>query len=306
MTDFSMLRALCSTHAPSGNEGGLTAFLLKHIDEVRSTWKTQPRILSGNGFQDCIVLIFGKPRLAVYAHIDNIGYTVRYGQELVPIGSPHAGHGALLWGDDGGIPYECQLAVDGDTLSFRGKQTLPTGTTLSFRPDWREDNQSIQCCYMDNRLGVWTALQLCQTMEDGAIVFSCWEEHGGGSASFLGRYLFEEYRITQALICDITWATEGVQPGHGVAISLRDSRIPRRSYIDKIVTLAKQSGISYQLEVERSGGSDGAELQKLPYPIDWCFIGAPEEHVHTPDEKVHKVDIDAMVRMYRYLLEKME
>ena len=97
--------------------------------------------------------------------------------------------------------------------------------------------------------------------------------------------------------------TDGVKHGNGVVISRRDSGIPRRSYVDKIIELAKESEIPYQLEVESSGGSDGNQLQKSPYPMDWCFIGAPEDHVHSPNEKVHKKDIKAMVDLYRYLME---
>ena len=55
---------------------------------------------------------------------------------------------------------------------------------------------------------------------------------------------------------------------------------------NKIVDLAKKSGIKYQLEVESAGGSDGTMLQKTDLPFDWLFIGAPEDFVHTPDEKV--------------------
>ena len=67
--------------------------------------------------------------------------------------------------------------------------------------------------------------------------------------------------------------------------------------------LAKLSGVQFQLEVESAGGSDGTMLQKSDLPIDWCFIGAPEDHVHTPDEKVVKNDIMCMVELYRYLMQ---
>ncbi len=86
---------------------------------------------------------------------------------------------------------------------------------------------------------------------------------------------------------------------------MRDYGIPRRSYINKIISLAKESKIPFQLEVESAGGSDGNALQRSPYPFDWCFIGAPEDNVHSQDEKVHKKDIKAMVAMYEYLMKKL-
>ncbi|MFL2588800.1 MAG: M20/M25/M40 family metallo-hydrolase, partial [Parvicellaceae bacterium] len=93
-----------------------------------------------------------------------------------------------------------------------------------------------------------------------------------------------------------------IKHGDGVAISRRDSGLPRRVYVDRIIQLANESGVKYQIEVESAGGSDGNQLQKSPYPFDWCFIGAPEDNVHSPDEKVHKEDIKNMVLLYTYLM----
>jgi putative aminopeptidase FrvX len=158
---------------------------------------------------------------------------------------------------------------------------------------------------MDNRLGVWVALEVAKTLENGAIVFSTYEEHGGGSVGYLGRFLYDQFDIQQALISDITWVTEGIKHGKGVAISMRDQGIPRRSYLDKIVQIASDHSVHYQLEVESAGGSDGTMLQKSDLPFDWCFIGAPEDHVHSPDEKVHKSDIVDMIKIYQILMKNL-
>lgn len=301
-----LLKTLCAIHAPSGNEELMTEFLLKYIEEHSKSWKVQPQIFQGDDFQNCIVLVFGKPRTAVYAHIDNIGFTVRYGEQLVKVGGPRTENGYKLTGSDSGGKIECILQKDEEgNLTYFFDRQIERGTDLSFKHNWREDEETVQCCYMDNRLGVWNALQLCETMTDGAIVFSCWEEHGGGSVSYLSKFLFEKFNIRKSLISDITWITEGVRPGLGVVISMRDTGIPRRKFVNQIIEIAKQSGIPFQLEVENAGGSDGTEIQKQPYPIDWCFIGAAEENVHSPDEKVNKKDIETMVELYKVLLEKL-
>ncbi|MDB4250873.1 hypothetical protein N9815_00935 [Flavobacteriales bacterium] len=69
--------------------------------------------------------------------------------------------------------------------------------------------------------------------------------------------------------------------------------------------MLKKTEINFQLEVEDAGGSDGNELQKSNYPWDWCFVGAPEDHVHSPNEKVHKADIQSMVDLYTVLLKEL-
>ena len=86
---------------------------------------------------------------------------------------------------------------------------------------------------------------------------------------------------------------------------MRDSGIPRKEYINKIIKIARDNEIPFQLEVESAGGSDGNALQQSPYPWDWCFVGAPEDNVHTEDEKVHKFDIDAMVKAYQVLMKNL-
>ncbi len=306
MLDLTLLNELSAIHSPSGDETGMTSFLLDYVAKNKSSWKVEPEIFHGYDFQNCIVLVFGKPTTAVYAHIDSIGFTVRYNNELVRIGAPRTETGYNLVGSDSIGEIDCKLIKDNEgMLRVSHSREIDRGTALTFKPNWREDVDFVQCCYMDNRLGVFNALELCKELKNGAIVFSCWEEHGGGSVAYLAKFLFDRFGIRQSLISDITWVTEGVRSGKGVVISLRDTGIPRRVFVDKIISLAKESGVPFQLEVEGSGGSDGTELQKLPYPIDWCFIGAPEDFVHTPDEKVHKKDIENMISMYRYLMEKM-
>ena len=191
----------------------------------------------------------------------------------------------------------------GDILPhYVSTDKITPGTLMSFAPNFRETSEYVQSQYLDNRLGVFNALKVAETLENGVIVFGTYEEHGGNSVGYIANYLFNEYGIQQALISDITWVTSHVTHGGGVAISMRDSMLPRKVYLDRIIGLAKESGVKFQLEVESAGGSDGSVLQKASLPIDWCFIGAPEDNVHTPDEIVFKNDIEAMVALYEYLM----
>ncbi len=307
---FNLLKTMCAIHAPSGNESPMTDFVLNYIKKNKKNWKQKPKIYSGKGFQDCIVLIFGKPRTAVFAHLDSIGFTVRYGKQLVKIGGPVTNSGISLVGKDSKGKAEVKLKTTKDKngyvkLEYTFKRDLERGTELTFKPNWREDKNYIQCCYMDNRLGVYNALKLAENLKDGAIVFSCWEEHGGGSVSFLQKFLAEKYKISQALISDISWISDGVQAGKGAVISMRDSLVPRRSFINKIIALTQKHKILHQLEVEGAGGSDAKELQMADFPWDWCFIGAGEQFVHSPDEKVHKKDFEIMLAMYKMLMKEL-
>ena len=301
---MQLLHALCRTHAPSGNEAALAQFVLQYVQQHQAAWAHQPQVIANEGLQDCIILVFGKPRTAVFAHLDSIGFTVRYGRQLVRIGGPQAEAGYRLVGHDSQGEIDCTLTIDEQTgePGYAFHRDIDRGTELTFYCDFRETEASVQSCYLDNRLGVWNALRLCETLEHGIVAFSCWEEHGGGSVAYLAKYIYETYGVRQALISDITWVTEGVHAGQGCAISLRDSLIPRRAYVERIRAIAARSGVAHQLEVEGSGGSDAKELQHAAAPWDWCFVGAPEDNVHSPDELVDKRDIASMLALYQVLM----
>ena len=302
-----LLRTLCGIHAPAGHEAPLSQFVLDYVREHQASWRHQPLVVAGAQFQDCLLLVFGEPRTAVFAHLDSIGFTVRYGRQLVRIGGPQAEAGYRLVGKDSQGEVDCTLTVDEETgeLGYAFHRDIDRGTELTFYCDFRETETTVQSCYLDNRLGVWNALRLCETLENGIVAFSCWEEHGGGSVAYLAKHIYDTYGVRQALISDITWVTEGVHAGQGCAISLRDSLIPRRAYVDRIRAIAARSGIAHQLEVEGSGGSDAKELQHAAAPWDWCFVGAPEDHVHSPDELVDKRDIASMLALYQVLMREL-
>ena len=305
-TSTDLLKKLCEVPAPSGDEGLMKDFVLQYIRTEKKKWKAKPEIFHGDEFQDCVVLKFGKPRTAIFAHMDTIGFTVRYFNQLVPIGSPGAEAGTRLIGKDNLGPIECELEFDTENhATYKFGRNIERGTFLTYKIEFTQTKSHIQSPYLDNRLGVYNALKIAEDLEDGVICFSCWEEHGGGSVPYLAKFIYEKWKIKQALISDITWATDGVDLGKGVVISLRDRNIPRRIYLEKIMGIAKKNKINFQLEVEGIGSSDGRELQTSPYPFDWCFIGAPQQNPHTPKERVHQQDIDSMIELYRVLMREL-
>lgn len=302
--DVKLLRQLCEIHAPSGNESGMTEFVLDYVNRRSRGWKFHPEIFHGDAFQDCIILKFGTPRTAVFAHMDSVGFTVRYFDQLVPIGSPEAPAGTLLVGNDALGAIECELQYDHEGhAAYRFGRAIERGTDLTYKVNFHSKGDFVESASLDNRVGVYVALKLAETLRDGVICFSCGEEHGGGTIPFLIRHVFESWGVRQTLVADVTWSTDGVHPGEGPVISLRDRHIPRRNYINKICKLAEKWGLPHQHEVEGSGSSDGRELQASPYPIDWCFVGVSQERPHSPAERVYKGDVDQMVAFYEYLME---
>jgi len=304
--DTSLLKQLCEIHAPSGQEQPVKEFLLQYIKKESKNWKYKPQILHGDEFQDCLIVKFGKPRTAIFAHMDTVGFTVRYFNQLLSIGSPDAETETKLVGKDSLGDIECELEYDKENHAFyKFGRPVERGTTLTYKILFHESKEYIESAYLDNRLGIYSALKVAETLKDGLIIFTCWEEHGGGTVGFLADHIYKKWNVRQALISDITWVSDGVDHGKGVAISLRDRNLPRKSFVDKIIHIANKYQIDHQLEVEGSGSSDGGELQKSPVPFDWCFVGAPEQHAHSPHEKVHKHDIITMIDLYTCLMKEL-
>lgn len=303
---MKLLQNLIDVHAPSGSEYKMNQFLMHYVQKESKNWRVKPTIFSGDDFHDSLLLIFGDPKTAVFAHMDSVGFTTRYEDQLVAIGGPHVENGIILTGEDAMGPIECKLRVNKENQLFHDfPRAIERGTTLTFKPSLKITKEFVEGTFLDDRLGMYSALKVAETMENGALAFSCYEEHGGGSVPLLIRFLYEKYQIKNALISDITWVTDGVTHGEGVAISLRDRNIPRKKFLDKILSLTHESGIDYQMEVEGAGSSDGREIHQSPYPIDWCFIGAPESNAHSPNEKVHHHDIQTMIEMYQYLIPRL-
>lgn len=305
--NFQLLRELVSIPGAASDEGAIRDFLLQYIVNQQNNWKCKPKIYWGEEWQDQLILVFGKPKTAIFAHMDTVGYSVGYGKQLIKVGGPKMEDGVMLVGADSQGSIECELTLmeeedGGIQPEYIFERTIEPGTLLTHKIDFRETNTTLQTAYLDNRLGVFVALKVAETLENGAIIFSTYEEHGGISVAVPAKFLQEKYGMRQALICDITWATEGVQQGSGVAISMRDSGLPRRSYLNRILQLAEKSGIPFQREVESGGGSDGTQLQKSGALWDWCFIGAAEKNVHSPNELVQKKDVYGMISMYQYLM----
>lgn len=302
MPNINLLRDLSIIHSVSGDESAMSEFILNYIHQRKSTFKVAPEIFAGDEFHDCILLKFGQPRTAVFAHMDTIGFMSRYSNQLVPVGGPEVENGIDLIGEDSLGPISCKIQEIEGHIFHDFPRKIDVGTRLSFKQELAIDQEFVQGAYLDNRLGIYNALLLCEELENGWIVFTTYEETGGGSMPFLLKFIQENAPIKQALISDITWVTDGVHHHHGVVISLRDKFIPRKKFIDRVVHLAEKCGIPYQLEVEGIGASDGREVQFAPYAIDWCFVGAPEDNVHTPFEKVSLFDLGCMVELYKELM----
>ena len=279
-------------------------FILNHVEAHSKNFKVKPRIFQGTEFQDCLIMVFGKPKVAAFAHMDTTGFTVRYQDQLIPIGGPEIDGNEILTGRDLYGEIECKIRMDDGHVHYIFGRAIAGGSSLIYKPDFSEENFYFKSPYLDNRVGVYNLLRIAETLENGALVFSAWEEHGGGSVPFLVKRLFEDYGIIKMLVSDVTWISDGVSFNNGVVVSYRDKNIPRKSFINSTRSLLIENNMEYQEEIEAYGSSDAREIQLSPYPIDWCFIGAAVQNVHSNKEQIAVSDLHSMTNMYEMLMQQ--
>jgi len=292
--DISLLLELLQIDSPSGDEAPIADWLESWIpDNV-----INPEI---QRYGDSLIVSRGKrPDVALFAHIDTTGFTLGYGSSLIPIGGPAvvSGDGVRPAGQSGS---EATLEVRSGEWLLKGAAAAP-GSRYVYSAAPEYDTKSIRSPYLDNRAGVYSALQCLLQCNNIAVAFTTGEEHSGNGATVCAGMLYRDFGITQALISDITWDTEYIKCGQGVAISLRDRMVPRQRFLDQVLKIAEESGIPFQREIESAGGSDGGYIQRSGHPIDWVFVGAPEKGPHTAREEIVFSDLESMTEMLAALV----
>ena len=92
--EYGLLKELCGISAPSSDESRLANFILEYVEKNSFSWRHKPRVVSGEDYQDCVMLVWGNPRTAMIAHIDSVGFMVGYGNSLLPVGTPRCPDGS--------------------------------------------------------------------------------------------------------------------------------------------------------------------------------------------------------------------
>jgi putative aminopeptidase FrvX len=254
-----------------------------------------------------IIAVRGEgPTIAVMAHTDTTGFTAGYDNMLIPIGGPVPTDGDKLR-IIGNSDEEFQAEIKHhEQWVLKGSDKLPyPGARLVYAAKPVFDGNVITAPYLDNRAGLWAALGTLHNCPNIAVAFTSGEEVSGLGARSCARYLACNLSISHVLISDITWDTQYVHIGKGPAISLRDTSVPNRQFVDQIATLAGKSGIPYQIEIESDGGSDGAHIEDGSYPMDWVFVGAPEGSPHSSHERLSLNDLSNMAEILTYLVTNM-
>src|SRR5690606_8141741 len=159
--DFELLKTLTAIPSTAGDEGKMLDFLVDYFAKNKKKFKSVPKVYAGDEFQDMVIVVFGKPRVAIFAHTDTVAYTAAYDKELMKIGNPKAKAGTKLVGEDSKGEIVCTLHIPekpkgkkdaAEKFEYKFKREIDPGTPLTYAPDFKETKSFVQSAYMDNRL----------------------------------------------------------------------------------------------------------------------------------------------------------
>lgn len=295
---MELLKQLCALHAPSSEEFRVRDFIVEYVQNHAHEWKQKPEMYFGKGYQDTLLIKLGTPTHAFMAHMDSVGFMAGYENELVPIGSPAPNEGSIIRNEH---DQERNVYYDNHNKAWmlNTDDPMELGSTWTWKPSFKENDDCIESPFLDNRLSIYVLLKIASQLTNVVLAFSTYEEtQHGGKAAMLVHRMFQKWQVDKIIVADITWVTSFVASGDGVVVSYRDVGIPRRKFREKIEAILTQAKVKYQVEIEKSGGSDGTAIASSIYPIDWLFVGAPEVNPHGSIEKVHKKDVASMVDAY--------
>ncbi len=281
----------------------------------------------------------GKRRVMLAAHMDEIGFMVRYIDDrgflrLQALGGfdarvlfaqrvvvhTRAGEhlrGVLTYGgkpkhlmsdeDLKQAPKIENVIVDIGLGAAEVRQRVAVGDMVTMDRTCEPCGDQIIGKAMDNRIGLYVMLETLRSLAHHEVelvaVATVQEEiglRGAGTAAFS-----VEPEVGVALDTTIANDLPGTAEcetvtrlGQGVAIKIMDaSLICHSGLVDHFRAIAERAGIPHQMEILPRGGTDGGALQRSRGGTASITISIPTRYIHTVNEMVSKVDVQAAVRL---------
>jgi len=318
MDKVSLLETLTGTLGVSGFEDEITSLLKSHVEKLGfKTWTDRLGSLiahkEGAG-----------PRVMVVAHMDEIGFVVKYVDDkgylyLTRVGgvNPRTLPGArvIVWSSGGPLegvigekpihrmredelrkaPELDKLFVDLGLPADQVKEKVRRGDPVTFKPNFTVlGGDNVASKSLDDRLGCLTLLLIAESVKneqlpvDLYLVFSAREEigvEGARTAAF-------EINPEVAIAVDVTHA------GDHPALDKKEAPVelgkgpvisrgaaPDNQVTDALIEVAEKSGVKYQLEAE--GGRTGTDIDAVRLVrsgVRAGLVSLPLRYMHTPSE----------------------
>ncbi|MCX7954287.1 MAG: hypothetical protein N3A01_03745 [Bacteroidales bacterium] len=281
--DYNLIYEVSSVHAPSGNAEKIINYIQKHVNNSLHKYRVG----------DSLVIRKGNPSFVFFIHVDTVGFISQHENILLNIGHINVDEQPFQIVSENNENYYALMYGPKYKISF-SQTFIEPGVFFTYKQKTHIKDDLLYSTYIDNRICLFLALKALENVENILLAFSTDEEICGGTTIKLSKFIFEEFKIRKAIICDATIATPRVKLSNGIALTYKDEAIPSINFVRKIEHFLKMNNVKLQREIEDFGQSDGALIAKCPYPIEWAFIGIPVQNNHSPLEVASLYDITEM------------
>ncbi|ANQ53321.1 aminopeptidase [Thermosipho sp. 1063] len=322
-----LIKKLTETHSPSGREEKIRKVILSELEGYIDGYKVDKLgnlIVWKNGSS-------GK-KILLDAHMDEIGvvvtniddngflkidmvggvspYTifrskVRFGN-VVGIVDVEGETGQILAENIKNMSFD-KIYVDiGAKSKEEAEKICPIGTFGTFDGYFIENGDYFISKSMDDRIGCAVIIEVFKKLKNTKNsvygVFAVQEEVGIIGARVAGYDIDPDV----AIAIDVTAAGDtpkankrvSMKLGSGACIKVKDGySISDKEMVNVLRDLAEKYNIPYQMEVLIYGGTDARGYQNTKAGIPSATISIATRYIHTPNEMVHKKDVEATIEL---------
>ncbi len=329
-----LLKRLCTAKGVSGREENVCELIKAEIAPYADTVETDINnsVIAGIGDVD-------SHNILLDAHIDEIGFIVTYIDEngflkvsqcggmdyrvvqdarfkvLTSSGEitavacclpPH-----LADGGEDKAPSADDVYLDTGLPAEKVRELVSLGDTVAFDVEpTMLLNDRFTCCSTDNRACCALLIRVAQLIKEDPVrtgvtfAFTSQEETYGKGASTSAFSVMPD----EAIVTDVSFALQqGVSEcesgklGCGSMICISPTLSRRMS--DKLISLAKDNDIPYQLEIIGGRtGTNGDRISVARSGIPTALVSVPQRNMHTPAEIVSLSDIENTAQLiYAYI-----
>ena len=327
--DFDLLARVVNTPGLSGHEDAVQEIVAA---EMRAGGDSAPRAAGAAAQHSGTTR---PPRMALAAHVDEIGAMVKhidgdgyirfqrvgglYSQTLQsqrvivhgrePVQGVIAPDFNLREGDK--IPSTDDLLIDVGLAKEEAERLIRVGDPITFAQELvKLNDRVVMGRNFDDRIGTYCLLEAMKRANAArveAVYVSTVQEEVGGRGMPVAAYAIEP---------DLGLAIDGslvraahVKPhavtcdmGKGAGIYLMDNlTIGDRRLVGFLCDLCEREGIPYQRNI--GGGTDASALQRTRLGCPAPTVGAPVRYMHSTVQLCHVEDIEATIRLLTAFVE---
>ncbi len=333
--NYELLKTLCQLNGTSGDEKNVRDYIISQLP-LDCEYTVDPM---GNLIVDKKGEKVPKNKVALFAHMDEVGFIVTYIHDNGFVNVANVGgidnsalfgkkitvngHVGVVGGkaihqcsaDEGKkIPDIADAHVD---FGFENKEIAENCLSLGdfgyFKSDFVEFGKDmIKSKALDDRLGCAVLIELLQKKSkiDYTCVFTVQEEVGTRGAAGAAYTVKPDYAIviettTASDIPDTPENKKVCHVGDGAVVSFMDrSTVYNKDLYKKAREIADLNGIANQTKTVVAGGNDAGAIHKSVGGIKTVAVSLPCRYIHSASSIGSKADMECVQKLSEALLEE--